>query len=190
LRIAIPLLPTVTSPLKTPGFRVTVPLEMVCPEKSGSPVVDGPDRAANGSAVAVAPTVGAGDIRPATVPDTLPVTRWYVPVSSPPDAMLTALLLVELVADPPPTMVRSAPPARFSAPDDEELRTTTASPSPDLAIPATDRTETAVRPPVAPRRKAVLTSRLTVTSIDPGSPAATPSVGGEAVVIVVSASAA
>src|SRR6266480_1789314 len=61
--------------------------------------------------------------------------------------MLIALLLVEFVADPLPTMVRSAPPARSSVPGDDELSTTTASPLPDRAIPATDRTETAVRAP-------------------------------------------
>jgi len=112
-----------------------------------------------------------------------------VPVSRLPVGTFTAELLVEFVVDPPPVIVTSALLASASAPELVACRMRIASPSPERATPATDRTVTDVRPLAAPGMNVVLTRRVIVTSMYPLSPVAMPLVGGDAVVIVVSASA-
>src|SRR3989442_10819785 len=141
---------------------------MVCPANTGRPVVDGPATAANGSAVAATPTDGAGLIRAATVAETFPVTRWKVPVSSPPLPMLTAVLLVEFVLVPPPTTVRRVLPFRVNVLEVDPWETTMASPLPERASPATARTDMAVAPEPAPNRNLGCTRPATATSMNPG----------------------
>src|SRR5256885_959746 len=60
LSFAMPRLPTVMSPVYTPGLRVTVELVIVCPPYTGTPVVVGPASEAKGSAAA-----GDGEARAA-----------------------------------------------------------------------------------------------------------------------------